>query len=486
MGGGMMSGGTDWLAPVLVLGIGLAAGFFLAMSFARGKRAARAASAALASGKRHDDVALRDLRVERDGLIAQLRELDDLAGKRTPEQLAQQRWELELAAAKVLRDLDAAEKAAREVEVAAAPVAAPAGRLNPQLVGALWGGGVVLFGAILFFVLQSATSDRMAGGSVTGNTGMMAGGPMQGAPMQGGMPAPEEAQPDPEVDQLKEFAEKNPTSLDAKLDLAQALIYRDRLVEAFQVVQAANQIQAGHPRALTYEAIVRQAMGQGDRALQMLDQAVEKDPKLAEAWVRRGLAAFEQAKFQVAIDSWQKALELRPDGKDALEPVIQEAKDRLAGKTPQEIAAAAGADDAPAMGGGMAAPAMGGGMAAPAGGAAAGAADGAGLNLVVTLDPALQGKVAAGIPLFVAVRPAGVTRGPPAAVKRLVTGTFPMQIAMGAGDTMMGQPFPADAYVEVRIDSDGNAMTKDPSDPVASQDGVKSGATPVSLVLKAQ
>ena len=37
--------------------------------------------------------------------------------------------------------------------------------------------------------------------------------------------------------------------------------------------------------------------------------------------------------------------------------------------------------------------------------------------------------------------------------------------------------------IEARLDSDGDAMTKNPSDPKAEQDGVSAGAT-VALVLK--
>jgi hypothetical protein len=49
---------------------------------------------------------------------------------------------------------------------------------------------------------------------------------------------------------------------------------------------------------------------------------------------------------------------------------------------------------------------------------------------------------------------------------------------------MMGQPLPATVRIEARLDSDGDAMTKNPSDPHAVQDGVATNGTKVSLVLK--
>lgn len=435
-----MHGGTNWLPPLIVLGIGLAIGLVLALRMAWGKRAAAQRQLPV------DDVEVRDLRVQRDLLLSQLRELDDIAGKRSAEELARDRWELELEAARTLRALDRAEAKAVS-DAAAAPAPAPA-RGSPAWVGALWGGGVVAFGAVLFFALQSQTSQRAPGGSITGND-VSVGGPAA-------------AMPDPALEAAIARAQANPQDVDAQLDLAAEFLYRDRLIDVFQVVQAARKIVPDHARALTYEAVVRQAMGLGDMAMSLLDQAVQKDPQLAEAWVRRGLIGFEQGKWQVAVESWEKALELRPDGRSALEPVIAEAKLRMQG----------GAGEPPPA---PAAP------AAPP--ASAPAADGEAYQIVLDLDPALRGKVAPGTPIFVYARNAGVKAGPPAAVKRLAVSDFPMTVTIGPGDTMMGMPLPASAYVEARIDSDGNAMTRSPSDPTASADDVAPGKS-IQLVLR--
>ncbi|HEX2122198.1 MAG TPA: hypothetical protein VHL59_11195 [Thermoanaerobaculia bacterium] len=47
----------------------------------------------------------------------------------------------------------------------------------------------------------------------------------------------------------------------------------------------------------------------------------------------------------------------------------------------------------------------------------------------------------------------------------------------------MGQPLPDTFRIEARLDSDGNATTKPPTDPSAMQDGVAPGAV-VTLALK--
>lgn len=454
MGG--MAHGTNWLPPLVVLGIGLLVGLVLALRTARGRRAGAATRAVPL-----DDVEVRDLRVELDQRLAQLRELDDTADKRTAEELARARHALELEAARVLLALEAAERRAAQAAAgeAAPPAAAPASR-SPAWVGALWGGGTVGFAALLFFVLQGQIAQRAPGGSITGND-VSVNGP-------GGQAQAPRA--DPELEALFARAKANPQDLDAQLDLAQALLQRERLVDVFMAAQAAREIDPDNPRALTYEAVVRHAMGQGEIAMQLFDKALRRDPALAEGWVRRGLVAFDLARYDDAVTSWEKALELRPDGKAALQPVIDEARLRARGAPSGGAAAAPGAAGAPA-----AAP------AAPVPGEAAGG----GFRLVLELDPALAGQVAPGTPIFVAVRQAGVKAGPPAAVKRLVAGAFPMQVAIGPGDTMMGQPLPASAYVEARVDADGNAMTRSPSDPTASADGVAQGSE-LRLVLRVQ
>jgi hypothetical protein len=48
---------------------------------------------------------------------------------------------------------------------------------------------------------------------------------------------------------------------------------------------------------------------------------------------------------------------------------------------------------------------------------------------------------------------------------------------------MMGQPLPDKFRLEARLDSDGDAATKTPTDPTASQNDVAPGAA-VKLALK--
>ena len=85
--------------------------------------------------------------------------------------------------------------------------------------------------------------------------------------------------------------------------------------------------------------------------------------------------------------------------------------------------------------------------------------------------------------VFVTVRDEAATGGPPVAVKRLAAASFPLAFAVGPADSMMGQPLPARARVEARVDSDGDPLTRVPTDPSARLDGVAAGSTGLRLVL---
>jgi hypothetical protein len=103
---------------------------------------------------------------------------------------------------------------------------------------------------------------------------------------------------------------------------------------------------------------------------------------------------------------------------------------------------------------------------------------------VIELPDALRSRVSPGALVFLTVRDAAATEGPPVAVKRLSATSFPLAFAVGPADSMMGQPLPARARVEARVDSDGDPLTRVPTDPSARLDGVAAGSTRLRLVLQ--
>ncbi len=91
---------------------------------------------------------------------------------------------------------------------------------------------------------------------------------------------------------------------------------------------------------------------------------------------------------------------------------------------------------------------------------------------------------AAGRVLFIFARsPQG---GPPLAAKRVESPTFPLEFSLGPEDRMIeARPFAGPLLVSARLDSDGNATTRDPADPRAEPSApVFPGATLPPLLLE--
>lgn len=451
---------TDWSTVFLFLVVGLGVGGLMAWAFGRrGGPQPRETEASPASAE-----TVRDLEAQRDGLIAQLRELDETGSKMAPEDRAALGRELELRAAEVLQRLEEAEQRHRAALSAATRPASAAGDSvgsHPTtgrkdfLRGYLWGAGSAAFVAILLSLIVSDAGERAPGMPPTGT---IPGSDTQGA-------APQTATEDPEIRALRQRAESG--DAEAQLDLAQALIFHDRLIDAWEWVKRAYAQVPEHPRGLTYESVVRLAMGQTERARELLDQAVAKDPSLTEAWVRRGVVAFEQGDYAGAVESWETALEQRPDGRSAIGPALEEAKQRLErGDGPPPAAAAQPAPK---------------GSATEAR-ATAGAEIPAGtLRIRVDLAPEAKARFQPGSTLFVYARSA--EGAPPAAARRVEVRSFPVEIVLGPEHTMMGQPFPEEAIIEARLDEDGDAMTRNPDDPAARQTEIRPG-TSLDLVLR--
>jgi tetratricopeptide (TPR) repeat protein len=228
------------------------------------------------------------------------------------------------------------------------------------------------------------------------------------------------------------------------------------------------------PRALTYNALVRMSMGQTDVASKMLDQATKADPKLTDAWVGLAWLDFQTGKAEAGEKAMKEAMKQHPEQQARLDQILTEMKNQ------KPAAAAQMPPNHPAL------PAPGEAMAAPATSEApqqAASSDPGNIHLTINIDNAAAARAPQHAILYIIARPMGVTSGPPVAVKRLLSNGFPIEVDFGSADSMMGQPIPPKIHLEVRLDTDGDAATKSPQDPVAVQDGVSAGSK-VSLVLK--
>jgi len=120
-------------------------------------------------------------------------------------------------------------------------------------------------------------------------------------------------------------------------------------------------------------------------------------------------------------------------------------------------------------------------MAGPEGVPAMPAAHAQPIHITLSLDASTPSR---GGTIYVIAR--GTESGHPVAVRRIDTNDFPVVIDFGAGDTMMGGSLPERMRIEARLDSDGDAGTKDPADLRAFADGVKAGASVELMLVRGQ
>jgi len=269
---------------------------------------------------------------------------------------------------------------------------------------------------------------------------------------------------DAETAQLQQAVQKNPHDLDARMALARHALAQQDMMAVYDQTRAILEKEPGHARALSYQALVRLAMGQADAAERMLGDALKNDPDLLEGYVHLSLVHLRQGRPDAAEKDIAEATRRHPSQAARLRSLWSEmqAQARAAGEP-----GAAGAEDPHAE--------------LPEPGARAAAPEAGGVAGTVELEGA---PPSSGAILFVTVRPAGATGGPPIAARRLPATSFPLAFAVGPGDSMMGQALPERVRIEARVDRDGDPLTRDPADPVASADDVRVGTTGVRLVLR--
>jgi len=418
----------DWLSAVGMLLAGLIVGFMFVYSMRRRDE--------------KSDLEQRDLEAKRDALLAALR-----SGVDSPEERAK----LERETADVLRALD--KKHPRTAARTAQPTPPPAPARASSIKGFAWGAGSVLvIVGIGYFVAQSAK-------------------PKEEMPaQQASAMAPNAANqqpPDAGLQSLEQAVQKTPADLGLRTELAKAYLDRENMMATYEQTQYVLERSPKDARALTYQSIVRIAMGQVDSARQMLDTATKSDPDLVDAWVALAWADTIQGKDVEAQAAIDEAGKRHPDQKERLATLIarmRQDQKATAAKLPANHPAVPPPGETAAV------------SPEPAPAAA-------GASVKVTLQLAAGKTIPPNAVIWLMARDAGMASGPPLAVKRVAIGAFPMTVDFGAADSMMGQPLPAKMRIDARVDSHGNPMVHDPNDPVAAQDGVASGGS-ITLTLK--
>ena len=410
---------TDWASAVAILAGGVILGLLFVYFFKRRTSVVR------------DDLELKDLEAKRDALIEQLRGPDVV-----------DREQLELEAARVMRLIDQHKPASP----AATPLPARRG-MSPALVGVLWGAGsFVLLATLAYFVMKESKPREQEQAPMA----------TQSAPA---------AQTNPMVAQLEAAVQKDPDNLQLRNDLAQAYLETENLMGVFEQSKFVLEKKPDDSRALTFHGLVRLAMGEADTARDLVLRATKSDRTNVDAWVSLAWVSMQTGRPKEAEAAIAEAVKVSPENKARLEEVLRQMKGQ-ASQMPAAASAELPADHPPIDAPPAAPPAS----AAPAGDKS--------IRITIDLDPAARSRTGV---LFVIAR--GAAAGPPAAVKRLNPQSFPITVELSSADSMMGQPLPDKVRIEARLDSDGDAATKPPTDPFAALDAVSVGSA-IKLALK--
>jgi cytochrome c-type biogenesis protein CcmH len=319
-------------------------------------------------------------------------------------------------------------------------------RLRGDAVSPAWLGAAYTLVAVavvggLVYTLSGSVRDRAAGGSLTGGPMMASGGEPRG-PMQ----APDEGPP-PAVQALLERVAANADDLDAHLALTEWAIGNENLQAAMEHNSEALRISPENPDGKTHRAFLRLAIGRGEDALRLLEEVRQANPEHLPSLGYLMVISLAQGDTARAEAALAELIARDPGNREAYEGRFRMLAEREA---------AGPADPHPAS------------APAPSGGG----------DVVVAGEIlGLPASAPAGSILFVSVRdPAG---GPPLAALRLAPGASPMRfevtqanaIAMGGAP----RPFPAVVDVSVRLDGDGDPMSRADGDLEARLPGISLG-----------
>lgn len=333
-------------------------------------------------------------------------------------------------------------------------------RRRSGLVGFLAGvASCLVVGALVYWATQGAKPkpdmDAPGGGR------SMSSGPAVDAssPEAAARAHDESADLPPEVqkqlEQLRAQVQAAPQDLNARRQLCVALLNANQLMEAFEQARELQKIAPNDPDGLFVEGVVRLAMGQWPITVQLMDQVLAQHPDHVLASLAKGQAQAALGQTPEAIATWKRGLASAGGKFPPLEELLAQAESAGGATAATAAAAATGAPASAAEGG--------------AGGT---------YRIHIELAPGAVPPSSA--TLFVALR--GDQPGPPAAVKRISSPTFPLELTLSADDSMMGQPLPEAGALSIHLDGDGNASTLDPGDLTAA---VKAfSGTPVTVILE--
>lgn len=477
---------AEWGPPLAVLAFGVAAGTIAALRL-----------------KMQEDASVTDQGREQDliqahqAAVEALKSLELDQGKLDPADYAREREALVTRGASALRELEAfrsgattppAPSTASPEETAAAPPvqasqpaqsapppapASPPERplISPEWKGALTALAVVALVALLVQFAGGESVPRREGASMTGNQdlGVASTEPGTRPPWHDAKVA------------LEKRLEQNPGDLATLNELTQLSLSIGDPSSAMEYNQRVLGSDPDNIDGRVYKGVLAAYIGMHEQALGLFDGVLAEVPSNMMALTYKGLVLLEDGRAEEAVPVLEQAVAAQPNVPQ-LRQELERARAIARGEAPPPRPGPP--PDHPGQ-----APSSSGQM--PPGHPPTGQAPAAGAGEVVVsgvahLDEAKAAALTGREVLYVSLRaPEG---GPPLAAKRLSPGPFPKAFEITTADAiaMGGQPrpFPATMNLTIRIDRDGNAMTKEPDEPAAEMKNVGKGSRDLELRLQ--
>ncbi len=297
---------TNWLPGIIALAIALVCGIgYLLLQ--------RRTGAAPSTPEPQRDGVLDDLDRRAQSLIEQLKELVADKHSLSPEQFEAEKSRLEREAAAALRAKDEYLQQ-RKPGTASAPgsAAAPVGQTapaptgfaarNPQLVGAMWGAGVMLFFGVLGYLLMSSLQPRTEGMEASGKV------PPNSSPMgQQQMGQQQEAvQEDAEFAQAKERLQANPNDLEAASFVAHEMIRNRDLEDAEKITNKALAVDPFHIESRVHLGVLHALRGDVPSAEHELLELADTYPGAQEALLFLGFINLQSGRRDKALNLFER------------------------------------------------------------------------------------------------------------------------------------------------------------------------------------
>jgi tetratricopeptide (TPR) repeat protein len=411
----------EWYLPIAILVLGSMTGLTLITLRGRGE-----------TPDVKEDGRRTDLLETKEVVLEALRGLETERHKLEPTEYDKERQALIDRGAGALANLDDAAPDTEE-----GPVAAPTKPLiSQQWQGALWMLAAVIIAWALWNTAGDTTRARVGDEPITGVQ-------MSNSPYV------------QKMNELNKRLEEKPNDVATLNELTSLALSAGDMVMAQQTSQTVERVDPTNIQGRINKAILASLVGLHDRALEYLDEILQEQPDQLDAMTYKGLISIEAGRYDEAIASLENVIKVRgphPALIAALERARAGGAPRGPAAPPEQRSATPTGDGKPVASGS------------------------------ISLAPESQDKLEQAQALFISVRdPAG---GPPLAARKLA-GEVPAEFSITTADAIsMGaaRPFPARVSLQIRLDNDGNAMTKDGEPSFSSE--VDLGATDLQVILK--